>query len=259
MRPITDGELVLFHYRDGLDAARQAQIADALALDAALSARYALLQATLDASELDPAPEPSAAFSRRLQQHIATVTGAPATSPAVPPSPRPGMGGRGFGRRRLLRRSAAAAAAALLLAVGFYGGRLSTPPPATDPVAAMPALDAQRIYGAMLARHLGSTRQALLTAVNSEPEAFGAGNARLAEALIDSNRLYLAAAEASGDRRLAELLRALEPVLIELANPADADDIQVRKGVSDYVERSDLLFQVRAAEAGLRARTTTRT
>ena len=259
MRPITDGELVLFHYRDGLDAARQEQIADALALDAALSARYALLQATLDASELDPAPEPSAAFSRRLQQHVAALAEAPVTQHGVQPNPARAAGGRGFGRRRLLRRSAAAAAAVLLLAVGFYGGRVSTPSAPLDTVAAMPALDAQGIYRATLARHLGSTQQALLTAVNSEPEAFGEGNAQLAAALIDNNRLYLAAAEASGDRRLAELLRALEPVLIELANPADANDIQVRKGVSDYVERSDLLFQVRAAEAGLRARTTTRT
>jgi hypothetical protein len=246
MRPITDGELVLFHYRDGLDAARQEQIADALALDATLSARYALLQATLDASELEPAPEPSAVFSRRLQQHVATLAGAPGTSPAVPPSPLRGTTWRGFGRRRWMQRSAAAVAAALLLAVGFYGGRLSTPTAPVDVVAAVPALDAQGIYRATMARHLGSTQQALLTAVNSEPEAFGEGNAQLAAALIDNNRLYLAAAEASGDRRLAELLRALEPVLIELANPADAHDIQVRKGVSDYVER-------------LRARTTTRT
>jgi hypothetical protein len=43
-------------------------------------------------------------------------------------------------------------------------------------------------------------------------------------------------------------------VLIELANPAQADDIQLRTGLGDFVERSDLIFQVRAAEAGLRAR-----
>jgi anti-sigma factor RsiW len=116
MRVITDGELVLFHYRDGLDPARQAQIAEALARDAALSARYALLQATLDASALDPAPEPSAAFTRRLQQHVATLVAAPATPHGVPSIPTRAAGARGFGRRRWLQRGAAAAAAVLLLA-----------------------------------------------------------------------------------------------------------------------------------------------
>lgn len=258
MRTISDAELVLFHHRDGLDAARLAQIDAALRGDAALSRRYAQLTALLDAAVEEPLPEPPAGFAARMQAHVAALTASPGVADGGFVAPPVALHAHRGTRRRLLRRLSAAAAAVLLLAVGFQIGQRSAPSEPA-PLAAAPTLDSARIYNALLAAHLDGTRQALLTAVNDAPGEFGEGNARLAEALIESNRLYLAAAEAHGDRRLAGLLRALEPVLIELANPADGADIQLRKGVSDYVERSDLLFQVRAAEAGLRARTVTRT
>jgi len=88
-----------------------------------------------------------------------------------------------------------------------------------------------------------------LTAVNSDNAGFGAGGSDLAATLADSNRLYAAAAARSGNARLADFLRQLEPVLIDLANqPADAP-VQSREGLRDYLRKTDLLFQVRATQA----------
>jgi hypothetical protein len=76
-----------------------------------------------------------------------------------------------------------------------------------------------------------------------------ASNSDVAATLVESNRLYAAAAARAGNTRLADFLRQLEPVLIDLANqPADAS-IQSRDGLRDYLRKTDLLFQVRATQA----------
>lgn len=249
---IDDSELILYHYRDGLPAARLREIAAALATDAALSARYSALCATLDASALDLPPEPASDLSERIWQGLS----ARALADAGLPWPSRRAHRRGSGRRRLQRVLAAGIAAAVLLSVSFFAGRehgLQEQPPTL-------VVASDRVYANVLAQHLDSTRRALMTAVNADAESLRFGNAQLARALIDNNRLYLEAARRSGDTRLVELLQTLEPVLIELANPAGPDDIQLRTGLDEFVERADLIFQVRATEAALRARSaTTRT
>jgi hypothetical protein len=132
--------------------------------------------------------------------------------------------------------------------VGFLAGRQSGPEQAH--------LAADRIYAAMLVQHLGASQRGLMSVVNAGP-ALAEGNAELARALLDNNRLYRAAAERHGDHRSLDLLQRLEPVLIELANPAGADSIEVRTGLGEYVQRSDLIFELRAAQAGFAARGST--
>ena len=61
MNPISDEDLVLYHYRDGLGPARIGEIERALGTDAALSARYAELAQTLAAVPAST-PEPDAAM-----------------------------------------------------------------------------------------------------------------------------------------------------------------------------------------------------
>ena len=130
--------------------------------------------------------------------------------------------------------------------------------PIQQPLAGAPVLAADRVYAASMASHLDAARRALLTVSMEDSSALDAGNAELARSLLDDHRLYLAAAEHRGDQRLITLLREIEPVLIELANPAGAGDIPSRKGLVEFVDREDLIFQVRAAEVGLTSRTTTR-
>src|SRR6185369_2704212 len=149
----------------------------------------------------------------------------------------------------LLPRAALAAACMLLLAIGigFYAGRSTAPQP--DEIAQTRAnAMATRVLDAYVAEHLRATEGLLLTAVNSD-DAGLVGNRDLAASLVDSNRLYAAAAARSGNTRLADFLRQLEPVLIELANqPADAS-VESVEGLRDYLRKTDLLFQVRATQA----------
>lgn len=183
-----------------------------------------------------------------------------ARSPAVGRSRGSGAASaRASSRRRPRTRTwqrlaGGAIAALLLLGLGFFAGR-QTPP---APQLAL-QVSADRVYQAALARHLSTTRRALLTATNGTSPSLDQGNAVLARSLLDNHRLYLAAAEHNGDRRLVQLLQEIEPVLIELANPSGASDVETRKGLSDFVEHTDLIFQVRAVEAGLNARRSTRT
>jgi len=234
---IRDEELVLFHYRDGLDAARLGVIERALRDSPRLRQRYQRLVALLAAADDVAVPEPDQAFEQRIWTRLAAREHGPARSSGSAP------------RRRLPRRAAIglALAASLILAIGFQLGRLSAPPPATDALAS-------RVLDAYVAAHLRATQGVLLTTLNAEEDAIGSDAAELAAALVDNNRLYAAAAAQAGNRRLAEFLREIEPLLIELANPPDGDDIQSREGLRDYVRESDTLFKLRAVEARLNPR-----
>lgn len=153
-----------------------------------------------------------------------------------------------------------AASVLLLLGAGFLAGRLSMPDvpvPMRSPVAATETADpllAARVLDVYVAAHLRQTEGVLLTALNSDSPELAAGNADLASALVASNRLYIDAAARAGNVRLADFLRQMEPVLIELANPPRGDAIEVRDGLRDYVRETDLLFQVRATEGALASR-----
>ncbi len=73
MNPITDDDLVLYQYRDGLDAERIAQISAALAASPALRERYAAIEravAHFGENEIAPAPELSARLWRRLEPQL---------------------------------------------------------------------------------------------------------------------------------------------------------------------------------------------
>lgn len=243
MKPIDDDELVLHHWRDGLDAGRIAEIEAALAASPALRARRAALRRTLALADALPEPQASAGFERRLWQRLQ-----PQLDGAAPL--RAGWGER---LRALFvpvsPRWAGAMAFAVLcvVAASFFAGRQSVSPRA-EPSAAPANAMATRVLDSYVAAHLRATEGLLMTAVNGNDAAL-AGDRELAAALVDSNRLYAQAAARAGNVRLAAFLRQLEPVLIELANPAGTGTVQSIEGLRDYVRRTDLLFEVRATEA----------
>lgn len=250
MDTIRDTDLILYHYRDGLTDDEIARIAAALAQSPDLRRRYEAIYATLHFADTLPGFEPDAGFDKRLwnvldaridaAERAAERAAAPPTAPRrswfdrlLAPGPRLALGG--------------AFALALALGVGYRLGRVSVP---ENPTAAAQdeTLRGTRVLDAYVAAHLRATEGAVLTAVNSDSAELLAGNRELASNLIESNRLYAAAATRAGNARLADFLRQLEPLLLELANPPAGGSIQSTDGLRDYIDKTDLLFQLRATQ-----------
>jgi hypothetical protein len=243
MDTIRDTDLILYHYRDGLADDEIARIAAALAQSPDLRRRYEAIYATLHAADTLPGFEPDAGFDRRLWNVLDARIDAAERAAAPPATPR-----RSWFERLLAPgpRLALGGAFALAIAagVGYRLGRESLP---TNPtVAQEDTLRASRVLDAYVTAHLRATEGAVLTAVNSDSAELLAGNRELASNLIESNRLYAAAATRSGNTRLADFLRQLEPLLLELANPPAGGSIQSTDGLRDYLDKTDLLFQLRA-------------
>ncbi|MEO8459514.1 MAG: hypothetical protein ABI451_03205 [Dokdonella sp.] len=247
MNTISDNELILFHYRDGLDAARVAEIENALLVSATLRTRYAQLQLVLDRVDSQPVPEADDRFVERILRKLNARIDA---SQPAPLHSDIGARIRSLLHAMLQPRPAFAAACVLVIAIGlgFYAGRWSAPEP--DEIAQTRAnAMAARVLDVYVSEHLRSTEGLLLTAVNGDDSPIMASNRDLAAALVESNRLYAQAAMRAGDTRLANFLRQLEPVLIDLANRSPEAAIQSSDGLRDYLRKTDLLFQVRATQA----------
>jgi hypothetical protein len=243
MNTISDNDLILYFYKDGLEAGRIAEIDAGLLASPELRRRYATLRRLLGEFDASPALEPDAQFTQRVWRRLAARI--------VPAAAQTRIGWRSqlhaLLQASLSPRFALAATCLLALAVGigYFAGRNSATNEATVRENAMAA----RVLDAYVAEHLRATEGLLLTAANSDDAGLSAGSSDLAATLVDSNRLYAVAAARSGNTRLADFLRQLEPVLIELANqPADAS-VQSRDGLRDYLRKTDLLFQVRATQA----------
>jgi hypothetical protein len=237
--PVSDNELILYFYRDELPAERIVEIDDALFAQPQLRLRYTELQRLLRDIDCAPALEPDPEFAQRMWQKLAARID---IDPIRSSAPRRFSGWRVLFAPR--PAFAAACLVAIAAAIGFYAGRHA---PGEDDTQAR--MMSARVLDAYVAEHLRSTEGLLLTALNSDSTELHAGNRELAAALVESNRLYALAAARSGNTRLADFLRQLEPVLLELANrPADSA-VQSSEGLRDYLRKTDLLFQVRATQA----------
>jgi len=249
MNTISDDDLVLYHYRDSLDARRLAEIEHALLASESLRERYASIERAMARVDALPAPEPDADFNRRLWRELEPRLRAPATIR------------RESWRERLhalhawlspprLAFAAGACVLALAVGIGFYAGRRSAP---TQALVAQTEADAAaaRVLDAYVAAHLRATEGVLLTASNSDSTELLNGNRELAASLVEANRLYALAAARAGNTQLADFLRQLEPVLISLANPSESNPIKPSEGLRDYLHSTDLMFQVRATQARL--------
>lgn len=197
---ISDDELLLYHYGDGLETARRAEITALLHSDLDVARRYQQLRAELSAL---PAPGTSAASAAaqarwrlRLDQRAAVV--------AAP-------------RRDGLWRLAFAGATLVLLGVAI-GTRVSeqasvAAPQAVDIAATSDPATASPALARGLHSYLGDARLVLADLPANEP----AARRELVDQMIEQNRAYARAALAQGDDRLARALRAFEPVLLALA------------------------------------------
>lgn len=207
---MTDDELLLFHFSDGLSAERLAQIRITLEGDAVLRDRLAQLRAGL--ASLKPADvEVPAAVQRRLQlklQQLNTATRPPVRAPfwqaARQQSP-------------WLLPAFAVGAGALIMWLYTQGVTPNTQNLALEHGAPVSA-QVQTMSLPALRAHLLQT-QALLE--NFDPND-SQERALLAE-IITQNQNYAARAQRLGRADLARVLRALEPVLIEVENIKEPD------------------------------------
>lgn len=205
---INDDELLLFHYDDGLSAMRREEIAAALAASAALRDRLAQLQAELRGMQQWPQPAPTAATQARWRAALQQRSSAP--SRRAPP---------------MLQW---ALACTLLLAGVGIGLRLAERSPVDLPAVA--AVEGKPALVRGVRAHLGDTRQLLANWDASAPEQ---RDALLADVLAQ-NRSYIAAAERVGDQRLARVLRAFEPVLLQLAQPESGGRLDGTRAQLDF-------------------------
>lgn len=202
---ISDDDLLLYYYRDGLDAAERARIGAALAEQPELAQRLHGLVARLDAAAtaLPEVPVPADA-QRRWQaalERAAHVDGAADVTRAA-------RAGRPFTGRWL-------AAAAVIAGLAIVLTIQRVQPPADEladgalPVAPAASPADASAYERGLKWHLASTERQLAGLGRGKPEE----RADLIETLITQNRMYALAAERAGEPQLARVLRAFAPVL----------------------------------------------
>lgn len=246
MPPISDEDLILYYYDDGLEPAERAAIAGALSGSPELRARLAALEAVLAAADGAPLPPPDPGLRDRLWSRLEPQLRAA----AAPHPPRTARRTQAAARPRRLAAWSAAALLALAVGVGFIAGRHSAPEVDAQAQARTDAA-ALRVLEAYVAAHLRSTEGVLLTAGNGGEAGVLDGNRALAASLVESNRLYARAAERAGDAALADFLQRLEPVLLSLANQTPAATVESDEGLRDYLRETDLLFQVRALQTRL--------
>jgi hypothetical protein len=199
---ISDDDLLLYHYRDGLDAAERTRVGAAIAGDPALAQRLQGLVTRLDtAAAMAEVPVPA-----DVQQRWEAALEREARKDVVSNAARVPRAGRFFTQ---LQWPVAAAVAVLAIVVTLKIATRSTPEQTAEIVAPVGA----SAYERGLKWHLASTEQQLAGLDSAKPEE----RAHLIEAILVQNRMYALAAERAGEPQLARVLRAFAPILEGLA------------------------------------------
>jgi hypothetical protein len=233
---ISDDDLLLYYYRDGLDAAERARIGTALAQQPELAQRLHRLVAQLDTVAEMPEVAVPPHIEQRWRSALERAAAQKNSRAAVV---RTGSKFRTSYRWQAL--AAAVAAIAILVTVQVFmrsqpgPGSEGTPPPVIAATTPEPSA-----YERGLKWHLANTEQRLASLDNAQPDE----RARLIEAIIEQNRMYALAADRANEPDLARVLRAFTPLLETLATErrdADASDMD------------QLNFELRVVQARLQA------
>ncbi|HKU16088.1 MAG TPA: hypothetical protein VJQ52_16955 [Steroidobacteraceae bacterium] len=237
---ISDDDLLLYYYRDGLDAAERARIGTALAEHPELAQRLHRLIAQLDtAADMPEIPVP-----RHVQQRWEDALNRAARAGDKRGATR---AAQAQGRVFSAFPWQAAAAAALVIVAILITVQVSlrprpertaetAPPAATNAAGVADGL----AYERGLRWHLANTQQQLAHLDSAQPDE----RVRLVETIIEQNRMYALAAERANEPQLARVLRAFTPILESLASEhrdASASDL------------AQLNFELRVIQARLKA------
>ena len=234
---ISDNDLLLYYYRDGLDAAERERIASALSEQPELAARLHRIVARLDAA----AATPEVPVPEHVQQRWHAALSRAAASEAAPTdTPRREL----FARFRW--QIATAALAGVLLIVSASVAMQSAPEgldttPSPMQTAAVGGNDPSA-YERGLRLHLANTELQLASLDTANDEE----RIKLIETIIAQNRLYAIAAERADEPQLARVLRAFTPLLERLAD---------NSGDAAAGEIAQLNFEMKVMQARLAAAT----
>jgi hypothetical protein len=203
---ITDDDLLLYYYRDGLDAAERARIGAALAAQPELAQRLHRLVARLDAAAAIPEVEVPAHVNQRWRAALDQAARRQTT--AAPLESR-----RFFTDTRWLAAAAVVLVAIISLVQFTRQPQLPqhaqvTPPTSTQTTEGKGA----SAYERGLKTHLESSAQQLASLEKATPEE----RARLIATIVEQNRIFALAAERADEPQLARVLRAFTPVLESL-------------------------------------------
>lgn len=235
---ISDNDLLLYYYRDGLDASERAHIAAALSEQPELATRLHRLVARLDAVAATadmPVPDP---VQQRWQAALERAT---AGDVAVQRQASAGF------FASIHWRMAAAACAVAVLVVGVKLSMSPTPEQIVQrdipaPLPSTSGAGGSLAYERGLRWHLASTEQQL----GSLDSVSGEERRALVETIIAQNRLYAIAAERADEPQLARVLRAFTPILERLASDS---------GNQSAGEISQLNFEIKVMQSRLNAAT----
>jgi tellurite resistance protein len=229
---ITDNDLLLYHYDDGLDAAERERIESALQTQPELAGRLRALVALLDsAAAVRDVPVPSQ-FAERWSS---TLERAERNEKLL--TQRSRLNGNTWAWGTV----AATCVVAVAISIGWRLGansRHDNTVPTTQVATAISPANRDRDFR----WHLAVAERQLTeigAASNSERR-------QLIDAVIAQNRLYAAAAERAGDETLARALRSFTPILESLAlNGSDSS--------GSAGQLAQLNFELRVMQARLAA------
>ncbi|MBL8525795.1 MAG: hypothetical protein JNN20_19100 [Betaproteobacteria bacterium] len=210
---ISDNDLLLYHFEDGLRPDERERIARALATDASVAARFKQLVADMATLATDAAPEVSvpAASQHRWRTDLDRAARVEKDTPRK--SSHWKWGG--------LAATGTALGIALLVSSVGVNVLVDTPTGGgvTPPVDAAGAEAAR--YERSLQLHLAQTESQLAGLQSAN----GDERSRVIDKVMVQNRLYAIAAERANEERLARVLRSFTPLLEALAdrntNPAE--------------------------------------
>jgi len=235
MNHLSDEQLVLFYYGESMEAAATE---GHLAACETCRQNFRSLQLVLNTVDAAPVPERSAAYGETVWQRIEGKL-----APRV--------------RRRHFQWWIWAPATAALVLAAFFVGRLWHPQE-ISPVAKSSQNGQQvreRILLVAVGDHLERS-QMVLAELSNAPDRQGkldiSDERRIAEDLLEDNRLYRTTAAATGDAGVASVLDDLERVLIEIAHsPSEVSNAQLAD-LQQEIESRGLLFKVRVLGSRVR-------
>lgn len=242
---LTDDELIRHFYGDG-PVEQEPEVDRHLRACAECRALWEDIAGTLKTLDRAAAPEPDGGFEERMWARV-----------------QPALGADGHWAARRRSRSwlglGIAASLAAAIVTGVLATRMWPGSGGEDARPAVTALDSngrERVLLTALDDHFQRSEMLLVELMNApaSPGAEFGFERATADDLVDSGRLYRAAAEQNGNFRLADMLEDLESVLVEVARSPDQIDRSEFYSLRTRIEDDDLLFKVRAVSQQIQDR-----